>query len=76
MTNESTNNNENGNVKRWHAHKIVGSFLSLMGFFWLSHKLGWMPAHGCSSIFWPIAVIAFGLLLFFGAVGTCKKHSA
>ncbi len=83
MSIESTNSSEKGNVKRrWKGHKIFGILLSIMGFFWLARKAGWMshdttwvPHEANSSpIFWPLIVIAIGLLIIFG-LGREKKHS-
>ncbi len=46
------------------GHTSVGAFLAIMGFFWLSKKAGWIPAHmHDASLFWPIVVLAVGVML-------------
>lgn len=80
---ESANEVNRGNVKRRKGHKIFGFLLSVTGFFWLARKAGWMShdtswvpheANG-SPIFWPLVVIAIGLLIIFALGGGSKKHS-
>jgi len=55
------------NVKGFRHGRIrtlVGAFLAIMGFFWLSKKAGWIPAHmHDASLFWPIVVLAVGVML-------------
>jgi hypothetical protein len=47
------------------GHKITGIALSIIGFFWLAKKIGWIPvAAGGSTIFWPIVTITVGIVLF------------
>jgi hypothetical protein len=79
---ESANEIKKSNVKRGKGHKIFGGLLLVMGFFWLARKAGWMShdtswmpheANG-SPIFWPLIVIAIGLLIIFGLGGREKKH--
>ncbi len=75
MNSESANNCEKESTKRWHGQKIIGGLLSVMGFFWLAHKLDWLPAHGGPSIFWPMVVIVAGLFMLFGRGCQGKKHA-
>ena len=50
---------------RW--RKIAGIALAMVGFFWLAKRAGWMPMeHGHPTVFWPLVVVAVGLLLSFG----------
>ena len=66
MTEEVEKTPVQGEARRGGVRKLVGILLAVMGFFWLAHKAGWMPAdHGHPAIFWPIVVIAIGLFMFF-----------
>jgi len=66
MTEETGNAPVKGESRRGGVRKLVGILLAVMGFFWLAHKAGWVPAdHGHPAIFWPIVVIAVGLFMLF-----------
>lgn len=50
--------------RRGQGRTLVGAFLAIMGFFWLSKKAGWIPTElHDASLFWPIAVLAVGVML-------------
>ena len=80
---ESADDVERSHMKRWKGHRIAGILLSAIGFFWLAKRTGWMghetywmPHEAIGSpIFWPLVVIAVGLLVLFGLGRRQKKHS-
>ncbi len=48
-------------------HKLLGSLLATIGFFWLAHKAGWIPVSDGGSVnFWPLVTIVLGLIILFG----------
>ncbi len=50
--------------KRGHGRTLVGAFMAIMGFFWLSKKAGWIPTEmHDASLFWPIVVLVIGVML-------------
>lgn len=50
------------------GHKLVGTLLATIGFFWLAHKAGWIPvSEDGSVIFWPLVTIGLGLSILFGS---------
>ncbi len=50
--------------RRDKGRTLVGAFLAMMGFFWLSKKAGWIPTEiHEASLFWPIVVMAIGVML-------------
>ena len=50
--------------RRGQIHFFIGTFLAIMGFFWLSKKAGWIPTEmHDASLFWPIVVLAVGVML-------------
>ena len=52
---------------RGRRQKVLGIALAVIGLFWLAKRAGWMPVeHGHPTVFWPLVVVAIGLLLFFG----------
>lgn len=69
--------------KQKKGHRIIGVLLSGIGLFWLARKAGWMsydtswvPHHANgSTMFWPLVLIAVGLLLIFRLGGRGKDHS-
>ena len=63
-TKNMTTNKMSHSHKGRKGHKIAGMALSIIGFFWLAKKIGWIPvAAGGSQIFWPILTIVLGLSL-------------
>ncbi len=49
-----------------HGRSIVGAFLAIMGFFWMSKKAGWIPTEMHeASLFWPIIVMVVGIVMVF-----------
>ncbi len=65
MTTKSMIKNQTGHSKaNRKGHKLTGMALSIVGFFWLAKKIGWIPATvSGASIFWPSVTIAAGLFL-------------
>ncbi len=52
--------------RRGRGRTLVGAFLAIMGFFWMSKKAGWIPTEmHDASLFWPIVVMAIGVILLF-----------
>ncbi len=50
--------------RRGQGRTLVGAFLAIMGFFWLSKKAGWIPTEmHDASLFWPIVVLIIGIML-------------
>ncbi len=58
------------------GHKLMGSLLTTIGFFWLAHKAGWIPvSDGGSVIFWPSVIMVLGLIVLFGSGrGQIRDH--
>ncbi|MFQ5353844.1 MAG: hypothetical protein ACE5DR_02755 [Thermodesulfobacteriota bacterium] len=49
-------------------HTLLGAVITIMGLFWLAHKLGWIPAaNGGPQVFWPILTIIVGLWVVYGS---------
>jgi len=59
---------------RW--QKMAGFALAVVGVFWLAKRAGWLPTdHDHPALFWPMAVIAIGLLLYFGRNHGRDRHA-
>lgn len=68
------NPHSNQKRNRKKGHTITGAVITIIGFFWLAKKVGWIPvAAGGSQIFWPILTIVLGLSVVF-AVHRGKLH--
>ena len=66
--------NQKGNRRK--GHTITGAVIAIIGFFWLSKKVGWIPvAAGGSAIFWPAVTIAAGIAIFLSARSHRKSNS-
>jgi len=61
------NNHITEKVSNWRSshrgrgQRLTGILLSLLGFFWLAKKAGWMPI--ASGTFWPILLLGVGILM-------------
>jgi len=69
MTTKGMTNYHMGNKReRSKGHTIIGVALAVIGFFWLSKKVGWIPATvGGSAFFWPAVTIAVGIIIILSA---------
>ena len=67
-TKNMTTNKMSHSHKGRKGHKIAGMALSIIGFFWLAKKIGWIPvAAGGSLVFWPAVIIAVGIAIILSA---------
>jgi hypothetical protein len=67
MIKESISTNIKGHTRNRQWHKLSGVVLSMVGFFWLAKKVGWIPvAAGGPVIIWLVLTIMLGLWLAFG----------
>jgi hypothetical protein len=49
-------------------HRLIGVALSILGFFWLAKKVGWIPMTVSGlTIFWPIVIIVLGVFIILHA---------
>ncbi len=49
---------------RGQGHRLFGFTLSVIGFFWLAKKIGWIPVPEVElAIVWPVVVITLGLFI-------------
>jgi len=56
------------------GHQITGAVIVIIGFFWLSKKVGWIPvAAGGSAIFWPVIIIIAGIAIFLSSRNNRKS---
>ena len=54
------------NGQKGKGHRLAGIVLLVLGFFWFSHKAGWIPVHdGGSVLFWPLMTLIAGAILIF-----------
>jgi hypothetical protein len=49
---------------RVQGHRLFGFTLSVIGFFWLANKIGWIPVPEVEmASVWPVVVILLGLFM-------------
>ena len=76
MAIETDKSSVKGEARQGGLRRLVGVLLSVTGFLWLAKKAGWMPIeHSQSTIFWPVVVIAVGLLIFFSSRQRRTRHT-
>lgn len=62
--------------KRGQIRFIIGVFLAVMGYFWLSKRAGWFPCETHNtSLLWPIVVMTVGVILLFGRYAKDRREA-